>query len=72
MMPRPDTAETDPPRPRPVRWLLAVPVVAVLWVPFYNRVEPSVFGVPFFYWYQLLWVLLGALIIGLVYRSETR
>jgi hypothetical protein len=26
--------------------------------------------VPFFYWYQLLWIVLGAAIIALVYRLE--
>ena len=38
------------------RILLLIPFVAVLWVPFYNRAEPSLAGFPFFYWYQLLWV----------------
>lgn len=36
--------------------LLLVPFVALLWVPFYNFGEPALFGFPFFYWYQLLWV----------------
>jgi len=40
--------------------LLLVPVVALLWVPSYTRVTPKVLGFPFFYWYQLLWVLIGA------------
>jgi Protein of unknown function (DUF3311) len=35
--------------------LLLVQFVAVLWPPFYNRVEPSLVGLPFFYWYQLRW-----------------
>jgi hypothetical protein len=58
---------------RPVAWarlLLLIPFVAVLWVPFYNSVEPSVAGVPFFYWYQLLWIILSAVIIAIVYRLE--
>lgn len=41
---------------RPVWLLLFVPFAAVAWVPFYNRETPSLFGFPFFYWYQLLWV----------------
>jgi hypothetical protein len=52
------------------RWwllLLVLPFVGLLWVPFYNRIEPSVFGIPFFYWYQFLWVPLTSLIIGLVH-----
>jgi len=58
---------------RPVAWarlLLLIPFIAVLWVPFYNSAEPSAWGVPFFYWYQLLWILLGAVIIAFVYRIE--
>ncbi|MDE2166733.1 MAG: DUF3311 domain-containing protein [Alphaproteobacteria bacterium] len=52
------------------RWwyaLLLVSFVAVLWVPFFNRVEPEIFGIPFFFWYQFLWVIISALITALVY-----
>jgi len=58
---------------RPVAWarlMLLVPFVAVLWVPFYNSIEPAWAGVPFFYWYQLLWIVLSAAIIAIVYRLE--
>ena len=58
---------------RPGAWarlLLLIPFVAVLWVPFYNSVQPTLFGIPFFYWYQLLWIILGAVIIAVVYRIE--
>lgn len=58
---------------RPVTWarlLLLIPFIAVLWVPFYNSDEPAWAGVPFFYWYQLLWIVLGAVIIAVVYRLE--
>jgi hypothetical protein len=44
--------------------------VAVLWVPFYDSIEPTWWGIPFFYWYQLLWIILGAIIIAIVYRIE--
>jgi len=60
---------------RPVVWarlLLLIPFIAMLWVPSYNRVEPSWGGIPFFYWYQLLWIILGALIVGFVYLVEHR
>jgi hypothetical protein len=53
-----------------IRWLLIVPFIAVLWVPFYNGVEPTLWSVPLFYWYQLLWVLLCAVVIGIVYAVE--
>ncbi|MBV8941153.1 MAG: DUF3311 domain-containing protein [Chloroflexi bacterium] len=56
---------------RPVnRWwylVLLVPFVAVLWVPFYSSGTPVVLGFPFFYWYQFLWILISALLTGLVY-----
>jgi hypothetical protein len=34
---------------------------------FYNRIEPSWIGMPFFYWYQLLWVIIGAVLTAIVY-----
>jgi hypothetical protein len=43
----------------------------LLWVPFYNFTEPSLFGFPFFYWYQLAWVPISSFLIWLVYRSRT-
>ena len=48
-------------------WLLLIPFVAMLWVPFYNTIEPQWLGFPFFYWYQLLWVLISAVITAFVY-----
>jgi hypothetical protein len=47
--------------------LLLVPFVGMLWVPFYDSLEPRVLGVPYFYWYQFLWILVGAAITGIVY-----
>jgi hypothetical protein len=51
--------------------LLLIPFVALLWVPFYNRIDPALFGIPFFYWYQFIWVVLTSLIILFV-DSRTR
>ncbi len=39
-----------------------------LWVPIYNRIEPSLFGIPFFYWFQTAWILAAAAATGLAYR----
>ena len=50
-------------------WLL-VPSATVLWVHLYNRIEPALFGIPFYYWYQMLWIVLGALVILPVYLYE--
>lgn len=63
---------TKPGRLRFVRLLLAVPFAATMAVGFYNRSEPAIAGIPFFYWYQLLWIPLGALFILPVYRAEER
>ena len=52
--------------------LLIIPYFAVLWVPFYNSAEPSWQGIPFFYWYQLLWIILGAVLVGIVYLVTER
>jgi hypothetical protein len=54
------------------RILLALPFIAVLWVPFYNSVDPTFLAIPLFYWYQMLWVLLCAVAIGIVYIAENR
>jgi len=68
------SGKLDEHRPiRPARWarlLLLLPFVASLWVGFYNSAEPMVAGIPFFYWYQLLWVILSAIIIAFVYVVE--
>ena len=47
-------------------WLLAIPYVGTLWVPFYAKLSPPLFGIPFFYWYQILWIVIGSLITGIV------
>ena len=51
--------------------LLLIPFIGLLWVPFYNFTEPSLFGFPFFYWYQFAWVPITSILIWLVYRSRT-
>lgn len=47
--------------------LLLVQFVFLLWVPSYNSVEPSWAGVPFFYWYQMLWVIISGVLTAIVY-----
>ena len=56
----------------PWNWLLVVPIVVPLLVPLYNHRDPELFGWPFFYWVQLLFVGLGVLSTGLVYRATRR
>lgn len=52
--------------------LLLAPFVGVLWVPFFNHITPEIWGIPFFFWYQFLWVIISALITALVYFKTTR
>lgn len=54
----------------PVYLLLLVPYAAYFWVPFYNRLDPALFGIPFFYWWQILWVILTPACIAPVYFHE--
>lgn len=54
---------------RPVWLLLLLPYAGLLWPAFYNMREPELLGFPFFYWYQLAWVPITALLTWLVYRS---
>lgn len=51
-----------------VNWLLLLPFAGLLYVPIYNRAEPSLWGFPFFYWYQLMWVPITVFLIWLAYR----
>ena len=67
-----DEGNTTPQRgSRMWNLLLLVPFVALLWVPFYNSVDPQLWGIPFFYWYQFLWVFLTSAVIFWVH-SKTR
>ena len=60
-------------RTRPRSWgiwlLLLIPFVGLLAVPLYNTDMPELFGFPFFYWYQLIWVPVTALLTWIVYRG---
>lgn len=53
---------------RPATWatvvvLLTVAIAGTLWVPLYARSGPELGPFPFFYWYQLIWVPLTAVIM---------
>jgi len=48
-------------------WLLLVPLAGLLVPPLYNSADPTLIGIPFFYWYQLLWVPIGVAVTALVY-----
>lgn len=56
----------------PLNWLLLVPIVICLAVPFYNRTDPVLFGMPFFYWFQLAIIPIGVTCTVIVYRAHRR
>ena len=49
--------------------LLLLPFLGLCFPAVYARSTPALFGFPFFYWYQLAWVILASAIMGLVYRK---
>jgi hypothetical protein len=53
-----------------MKFLLLLPFIGLLWVPFYNHELPPLFGLPFYYWYQFLWIPVTSFIIWLVNRHD--
>jgi hypothetical protein len=66
----------DTPPPRGFRWaivLALVPVVALtLGIPFANRLEPRVCGLPFLLAWIVGWILLTPPIMAMVHRLDRR
>ncbi len=50
-----------------LRLLLLIPFIILLWPPFYNFDQPEFIGIPFFYWFQLLMVIVTAILTAVVY-----
>jgi hypothetical protein len=52
----------------PIAVLLSIPLWGTLlpWV--YNKRDPQIFDIPFFYWYQLMWIPISVLCTLAVYR----
>lgn len=53
-------------------WYAAVAIIfaVALWVPIYNRVDPRLFGTPFFYWFQFVWIIVTALVTAAAYKAR--
>lgn len=54
-----------------LRWnawnlFLLIPFLMLV-TPWYNSVEPRLFGMPFFYWSQFAWVPVGVVCVAIVY-----
>jgi len=50
-------------------WLFLIPFLATFFPWIYNTRDPELFGMPFFYWYQMAWVPLSVLITVFVYQK---
>lgn len=51
--------------------LLLIPFIATLIPNFYSpSTMPELGGIPFFYWYQILWIILTGIIMGIVYALK--
>jgi hypothetical protein len=63
-------AKATPPQRRS-RWLLllALPYVGLCFPQLYARSTPTLWGFPFFYWYQFAWVILASALLGIVHRK---
>lgn len=66
------TPTSRPPRDQEgLRWnawnlLLLVPFLMLV-TPWFNSIEPRLFGMPFFYWSQFAWVPVGVACVAIVY-----
>lgn len=78
--PQPPPNETAPPQPgnraaglilSPWNLLLLVPLVMLV-TPWFNRVNPRLGGLPFFYWYQFLFVVVGVACVAIVFVATRR
>jgi hypothetical protein len=49
--------------------LLFLPALGLMFPGLYARQTPQLFEIPFFYWYQIAWILLSAIITAVVYRA---
>ncbi|MCF1648786.1 MULTISPECIES: DUF3311 domain-containing protein [Streptomyces] len=51
---------------------LVAPFVAMLWVGSYAKTDPAFIGIPFFYWYQMAWVLISTALTMIAYKLWQR
>jgi hypothetical protein len=59
------------PKRRRSRWvlLLVLPYLGLCFPQVYARSAPSLWGFPFFYWYQFAWVIATSALLAIVYRK---
>lgn len=69
-----DSPTRGPARPMPYvisGVLLALAIIMPLVAPMYAHDGPRLFSFPFFYWYQMAWVPVCALLVGISYKLTT-
>ncbi|HET9983719.1 MAG TPA: DUF3311 domain-containing protein [Longimicrobiales bacterium] len=65
------SAGAEPRGARPYHWLAALPAVGMLaGIPFANRVEPYVLGLPFLLFWILAWVVVTSGVMGVIYALD--
>jgi hypothetical protein len=52
--------------------LIAIGIVVPLLVPTYASATPTFIGLPFFYWYQMLWVLIDTALLAICFAIISR
>ncbi|AKO93559.1 DUF3311 domain-containing protein [Priestia filamentosa] len=58
---------------RKIYLLSLVPFIAILgFLPFVNRIEPFVLGLPFNMFWMALWTALTSVILGIMYKLDPR
>ncbi len=73
---KPGAPEVRRPVVTPVRIVIGLclfaPFVAMLWVGSYAKVDPTFIGIPFFYWYQMAWVVISTALTMIAYQLWKR
>jgi hypothetical protein len=66
--------ESTKPTARSSTWLwvaiivILLPAVIIpLWVPLYDKTDPTLWGFPFFYWFQFALILMSAVLTAAAY-----
>lgn len=55
-----------------IKLLFLVVFFISLWVPIFNRTGPTLFGFPFFYWYQIVIILVSSFLIWIVFMVDNK
>ena len=50
--------------------LFLIVIAVSISVPLYNRIEPRLLGIPFFYWFQFVLVIISAIVTALAWRAR--